>query len=189
MRAVKEVLRLWLPLAVVATVLSGLAYVLVQQSYRQNANDPQLQMARDIATRLEKGESRESLLPPTEVDMASGLAPFVIVYGDTEEPLASSASLHGKTPKPPAGVLAHVRENGESRLTWQPERGVRIASVVVRVGGAEPSFVLAGRSLREVEGRIGQTGRLTALAWIAALAGSLILVALGYVLLMERPNR
>ncbi len=43
---------------------------------------------------------------------------------------------------------------GEDRITWQPEPGIRSAVVVVHYTGATPGYVMAGRSLREVEWRI-----------------------------------
>jgi hypothetical protein len=39
----------WLPLAVAITILAGLVYATVQQSLRQGANDPQIQLAEDTA--------------------------------------------------------------------------------------------------------------------------------------------
>ena len=45
MKKMRNILRHWFPLAVVATAFCGLVYVAVQQELRQNANDPQIQMA------------------------------------------------------------------------------------------------------------------------------------------------
>jgi hypothetical protein len=55
MRRVKGILRQWLPIVVVITALSGLVYVAVQQALRQDANDPQIQMAQDAAETLARG--------------------------------------------------------------------------------------------------------------------------------------
>jgi hypothetical protein len=55
-------------------------------------------------------------------------------------------------------------------VTWQPRRGVRIASVVMRVQGSQPGFVLAGRNMREVESRIGDVGTMAGLTWMGMLA-------------------
>jgi hypothetical protein len=99
------------------------------------------------------------------------------VYSDTGEPLASSGRLHGAFPLLPSGVFDYTRQNGEDRVSWQPESGVRIAAVVVAYGGAQPGFVLAGRSLREVEIRESQVEQITAIAWLVTLAGSLVVVA------------
>ena len=164
------ILKQWLPIAAVAAVLCGLVYFAVQQALRGSANDPQIQMAEDAANSLASGTAPQTLLPPSSIDMSRSLAPFLIFYDDSGKTLVSSASLHGQTPAPPDGVFDYVRQNGDERVTWQPEPGVRIASVIVRVTGAQPGFVLAGRSLREVEKR-------TALAMTQA--GAALLFTLG----------
>jgi hypothetical protein len=103
----------------------------------------------------------------------------MIVYDDAGNVLASSVVLHGVTPDLPAGVLDYTRAYGEDRVTWQPEEGVRIAAVVVRYEGTQSGFVLAGRSLREVEVREAQTQQMAGLALVVTLAASLAAVAFG----------
>lgn len=101
----KNIPRHWLPLAVVTTALCRLVYLAVQQSLRWGANDPQIQMAEDAADTLSAGRTPESVLPAASIDVARSLAPFMIVYNDSGETLASSGLLHGQTPVLPAGVL------------------------------------------------------------------------------------
>ena len=69
-----------------------------------------------------------------------------------------------------------MKANGEERVTWQPEPGVRMATVVVRNPGPAGGFIVVGRSLSETESRIGQLGSLLFLGWAATLIGVLILV-------------
>src|SRR6202035_1968032 len=91
------------------------------------------------------------------IDIAQSLSPFLIVYDDQGAALGSNGQLNGITPVPPKGVFDYVRSHGEERLSGQPVRGphsVRIAAVVERVNGPQPGFILAGRSMREVEARI-----------------------------------
>ena len=176
-----------------ALVLAGLATVLAlalntipQQVLRLGANDPQIQMATDLAAGLSRFGVTDGLRQETlwnsgggVVDMSKSLAPFLIVYDNQGRPLGSTAQLGGQTPTPPAGVFDYVRQHGEERVSWQPVlgsvRGVRVAAVVERVEGAQPGFVLAGRNMREVEAREHLVGQLAALAWLAMLG--LILVA------------
>ena len=97
--------------------------------------------------------------------------------------VASDALLNGSTPELPAGVLDDVRKNGEDRFTWQPEPGVRIAAVVAPLPGTSEGFVLAGRSLREVELREDNIEALTLIALAVILIGMLLVVAaLQYIL-------
>lgn len=172
-----ELLKLWLPTVVVATFLAGLTYVAVQQNFRITANDPQIQIAEDAAATLTQGLSPANIVPQIQSDMSQSLAPFLIVYDDRGNPLASSVRLDGQTPKPPQGVFDSARGKGENRLTWQPKPGVRNAIVVTRFAGQKQSgYVVVGRSLRETEKREDQLLTLAELGWLAAVLGSLLTV-------------
>jgi hypothetical protein len=188
MSKIKNSLRHWLPLAVVTTMLCGLVYLAVQRSLRQGANDPQIQIAEDTAEALAAGGTPESVLPVVQVEISSSLAPFMVVYSETGEPLVSSGRLHGDTPLLPSGVFDYTRQNGEDRVSWQPESGVRIAAVVIAYGGSQPGFVLVGRSLREVEKRISQVEKITGIVWLVTLAGSLVIVAGCQLIFNNRKN-
>jgi hypothetical protein len=65
---------------------------------------------------------------------------------------------------------------GENRVTWQPEPGVRIAAVVASYSGTQSGFVMAGRSLRETERRVDQLGELIGAAWLAGMVAVTVLV-------------
>jgi hypothetical protein len=189
MQKIKNILRQWFPLAIVITAVCGLVYLAVQQELRQTANDPQIQIAEDTAAALENGTPVESLVPVEKVAIERSLAPFVMVFDDRGEVLGSSALLLGRVPQLPAGIFDYVRTHGEDRVTWEPEPSVRIAAVVVRCQGAQPGFVLAGRSLREVEVREGNAELEAGAAWIVTLAASLAAVALGEFLFAERHKK
>jgi hypothetical protein len=140
-------------------------------------------MAEDIASQLENGGTTASAVPTNPVDLGNSLATFVILFNDQGAQTGSSARLHGQSPQLPGGVLEYVRQHGEDRLTWQPEPGVRIAAVATGYSGANPGFVLVGRSMREVEKRIGQIELLCGIAWIVTLGLTLIVIAAGEYLL------
>lgn len=163
----------WIPLALTATVLSLFIYGAVQQAIRQAANDPQIQLAEDAAGRLNAGQSAQAVLLPDTVDMGVSLAPFMIIYDESGSVRASSVSLHGQVPILPSRVLRAVRDGGEDRFTWQPEPRNRNAVVVTRYSaGAQSGFVLAGRSLREVEKREEHIRNLITLGLVVALLGA-----------------
>jgi len=168
-----------LVLAGLATVLALALYAIPQQVLRQGANDPQIQLAGDLVAKLEQGATPTEAVPAGSVDMARSLSPFVIAYDDFGHPLASQAQLDGSTPAPPVGVFDYVRQHGEERVSWRPRPGVRIAAIVQRVGGAHAGFVLAGRSLREVEAREEQVEQMAGLAW-AVMLGLIVLGTAGY---------
>jgi hypothetical protein len=152
-------------------------YLAVQQLWRHSANDPQLQMARDIALRLDRGDPINAVVPADPVDMRQSLAPFVMILDDAGTVVASSGRLGAQPRTVPAGVLNFVRQQGEERVTWQPEMDVRIATVVVRRAGSSPGFVIVGRSLLESERRTSQFQQLVGLAWLATVVALFVMVA------------
>jgi len=171
-----RIARSWIPLAFVATVLCGFVYGGIQQTYRNGADDPQLQMAADGAAALAAGATPASLVGTGEVNLRDGLAPFTVVYGQDKKPVAGNGRLDGALPIPPAGVLEAAAVSSRNRVTWQPRSGVRIATVVVPVADGR-GWVLAGRSLREAERRVEQLGWMAVAAWLVAVAGSLVLAS------------
>lgn len=173
---VRQIIRGWLSMAAVTTVLCGLIFTMAQQVLRLSGNDPQIQMAEDAADRLAAGEPLAAVAPTGTVDLAHSLAPFMIVYDDQGTALAATGLLHGQPPALPGGVLDYVRQKGEGRLSWQPEPGARFAAVVARVAGARPGFVLVARSLREIENRETTAQQLAAVGWVGALGLSLVMV-------------
>lgn len=170
----KEIMRRWLPLAFIATIMAGLVYGAVQQSYRQSANDPQIQMAEDAAAAIASGAPAQSVVASTSINIADDLAPYVVVYNSSGAPIAGNGMLNGALPALPQGVFTYVAQEGADRFTWQPEAGVRSAVVVIPVNGGS-GFVMAGRSLREVEIRESMLEATVGAAWIVAVIGSLLL--------------
>ena len=170
----KSILRIWIPIAVASSFLSAVIYLTVQQNYRQNVNDPQIQMAEDLALLLQNGKSPQDIIGQTQVDLNKSLQTFIIIYNELGKPLVSQAVLDGRIPTPPVGVFTYTREKKEDRLTWEPKVGVREAAVLVRFDGANPGYVLVGRSLREVEQRESQLTMHVGLGLLATLIGSLI---------------
>lgn len=157
---------IFLPLAVLATGLAGTVYVVAQQSLRLGANSPQVQLAEDAAQALDAGAAPAQVTGPATVDVARSLAPFVVVYDQAGMPQAASGQLDGAMPTPPKGVLDAAEAGVPNRVTWQPRRGLRIATVTARWSGGT---VLAGRSLREEERLDSQAFLLVAVGWAATL--------------------
>ena len=166
---------LWVPMAVAVTGLAALVYVAVQQDLRQNANDPQVQMAEDAAAALDAGAPPPSLVSSKTVDLARSLAPYLMIFDASGNVVVSSAELHGQPPQFPASVFNDAR-GGQDRISWQPEPGVRSAVVV------QPwhdGFVVAGRSLRLVEEREQRVLLLSAFVWLLTLAATAVAALVG----------
>ncbi len=163
----------WIPWAVGLTLLFGAMYGISQQVLRQSANDPQIQIAEDTAAAINAGEPVTVFNSQTKTDIATSLSPYLVIYNASGVVVASTALLNGAPLAVPQGVLQSASasgSNGENRLTWQPQPGVRSAIVVIPVKGVFNGFVVAGRSLRETENREDHIGLIALAAWFVSLA-------------------
>ena len=166
----------WLPFAVTIVGLCALVYATVLQNYRQSLDDPQIQLAQDAASFIDRGAKPETIVPNNQTNIAESLAPWIAVYDASGNPIASSGVLDGTPPKPPQGVFTDLGEesaeskNVERRLSWQPQPGVRQAIVIVKT---DSGFVVTDRNMREVEERIGQLSQTIFIAMILLLAATL----------------
>lgn len=158
-------IRVFLILSVIVTLTFGAIYFAVQQNYRLTANDPQIQISESMANMLSEGQDISPFLPAQKADLNKSLATFVIVYNDAQEATVSSALLDGQIPELPKGVLDNAKR-GQNRVTWQPKEGVRIASVITKYDGG---YVLAGRSLREVEARVALLTKKILTIWLVTI--------------------
>lgn len=156
------------PFVIVVTFLSVLSYGIGQQVLRQTADDTQVQMAEDAASLLSAGQQTDSVVSGQKIDMSKSLAPFLIVYDAQGQVVAASGAINGKVPSLPSGVLDSAR-SGEDHITWQPSGAVRDAVVVVAYNGKQSGFVLAGKSLREVEKHESEITTMVFLMWAVCL--------------------
>lgn len=157
---------------------------------RSSANDPQIQMAEDAADAISSGHAFENVLPKVRVDISKSLAPYLIIYDNQGHIFSSSATLHGKVPQLPDGVFSETQKRGELRFTWEPLQGVRQAVVLIAYPGVNSGYVLAGRSLREVENRMDDLGIAILAGWITSFIVSFIVVWISvYFLSKEKKKR
>lgn len=168
--------------AVILTILFGTVYLTEQRSLRMNANDSIIQLAQGAAAKLNAGASPSSLTIGN-VNMASSLAPFLIIYNTIGRVVAGSGYLHGSIPVIPFEVLAPTNTTRESLVTWQPAAGVRDATDTV---AANHYYVLSGWSLREVESSQAKVFKLTLLGWLASL---IVLLLTAFILYPRKHHR
>ena len=181
----RTTIAIFLPLAVLATCLCGLIFVVVQQDLRSGANDPQQQMAEDAARQLRAGVAPAVIVSGPTVDLATSLAPFLVIYGPDGTVLGTNGELDGQEPIIPRGVLESARATGIDKVTWQPRSGVRIATVNVPWPGGT---VTAGRSLRVVEEQESSLETVVGAAWLMTLAAVAIASILVAWIVAERPD-
>lgn len=175
----------WMPLAFLSTLFCGLVYITVQQNLRSSANDPQIQMAEDTAFALTSGKSTQALLPREQIDIRKSLAPYIIIFDESGKPILSSAILDGKIPLPPGKLFTDIhKQPHEIQFTWEQQRGIRSAAVMTSYGN-NAGFVLAGRSLREIEKRENNLVSEVFIVWIVSLLGTLSLGVVSEMLLRK----
>ncbi|HUD11366.1 MAG TPA: hypothetical protein VMS08_03070 [Candidatus Saccharimonadia bacterium] len=155
----------WAGASLILVIIFGTMYGIVQQSQRRAANDPQIQLAQDAATALNRGASPRQVVNG-HVNMQESLAPFVIVYNKSGQVVVGSGYLGGTIPKVPYGVLTAANNKPYWFVTWQPQTNVRIAAVSVT---ASNYYVLSGRSLTVVEVNEQHTLRIALLGAVAAM--------------------
>jgi hypothetical protein len=140
----------------------------VQQSYRNEANEPQLLLATNAVQRLDAGASPASVTLGTPIDLAANLDTHITVYDHAGRVEASTARLNGRVPQPPSGMLDAAYHKTANILTWQPRSGVRVAAVVMAWKGGT---VLVGRSLKYVEMWEDDLNKITGFGCLLGLFG------------------
>ena len=172
-------------------IISGiilLIYASVQQAHRSAANDPQIQIARDISNALNEDKSIKSLVPADTIDIAESFAVFAEIFDRTGKPIQSTGLLNGAALQPPQGIFDFTKANDEDVLTWQPQKDVRMAMVFEKVNSPYVGFVAVGRSLKETEVRESNLVKMIGIAWIACMA-VLLLHLLAQVYLDKKTNK
>lgn len=175
---------LWLTVTLLVTGGAALIDLSVQQDYRQSANDPQIQIAQDLAATLKNQIASCDHLGPT-IDINATLSPFVIVYDQNGKAINSCAPgtsatvtglINGHLPTLPSGVISYALAHGQDRFTWQPSPGLRFAAVLTHFQGTQNGFVLAARSLHEIELRERQLNTNVLIALLAAY----VVISIGF---------
>jgi hypothetical protein len=137
-----------------------------QQVYRSSANDPQTEVAAQVVSFLNAGVAPQQLMAGQPVDMATSLSTYVSVFDKSGNVLVSTARLNNKVPSPPKGILETANLKGENIVTWQPQKGVRCAAVILPY---KNGTVLVARSLRLTEQRIAKLGAMVLVVWVVTM--------------------
>lgn len=172
----KRVIKYWVMTVAIITLLTGLVYGSVQHTIRMDANDPQIQMAEDAAAALSAGKAPDVVLPTDTIDIRQSLAPFMIIFNNTGKPLASSGMINGITPDFPQGVFDFVRQHGQDRVTWETREGLRFATIVTQYSGDKGGYIVAARSLREVEKREDYIFMMSVGVWVFSMIASFVIL-------------
>lgn len=176
----RQSVRLWLLAVTIGGGLLLFAYVAVQQSLRLGLNDPQWQIAEDAANKLNQGTAPASVVPTTIVDESKSLSPFVTIVDSDGKVLASSGKIGDKVPLPPTSAFPDSQKRTNKWFSWQHDNGqVRDAAVIVPyASGNNSGYVLAARSMSQVEDTIGHITLLAGLTLLGVILAPAIILFL-----------
>src|SRR6185312_10336453 len=117
--------------------------------------------------------AEDGMIASGTININQSLAPYMVAYDASGHPIAGNGMLDGSLANLPPGVFAYTAAHGEDRFTWQPRPGLRQA--VVLVSSSNGGFIMAGRSLRDVETREEQASHESGAIWLFTVGGLLIL--------------
>lgn len=146
------------------SIIMLLIYATVQQTSRSAANDPQMQMARDIARDIRYTRTYR-YYSDSAIDAGQSLSTFMQLYNNKGELLFSGGTVHGRAPQIPEGVLNNAKLHQENAVTWQPAADVRLATVAAYTSRPDTAYVVIARSLQEVETREARLTQMVILSW------------------------
>jgi len=151
-----------------------------QQVLRRGADRQPEQLATTLSAELAHSDNRSFTLPSPPQDIGSsawlnGNTAFAAVFDASGQVVASNATFDNALPQPPRGIFTTIRARGLYKVTWQPQRGVRIALTGREIPGG--GFVLAGQSLLSAEARTARFDSFLKVMWaVLLLACGIILV-------------
>ncbi len=182
---------IFLLLVILATVLLGTVHLSVKQVYRSNANDPQVEVVEQVSGIIKQDIPLDAIIGQSEqIDLATNLGLFVMIFDKDKKMVGSSMTLDGQVPTPPDSAFEGAKQPEGNRFTWQPKDDVRVAAVFKAVD--DKGYVLAGRSLKEVESREIELTRVVVIGWVISVVISLLLSLVpkprGNVTLIEETN-
>ncbi len=145
--------------------------------FRQQANDPQIEVTEQVAGIVRQGVPIDAIVSSAEqIDLNSSKALFVMIFDNERSLAGSSAQLNGEAPSVPSEVFDKTNEMGEYRFDFEPSENLKFAGVMKKID--DSAYVLAGRSLSEMETRAAALEQPLWIGWIISVLLSLLLTAL-----------
>jgi len=146
---VKRQLLIWLLLTFILALSILTSYFFVQQAGRSTINLPLIQSVQVIKESLALGVTAEQVLAGREIDLSVNQNPFITLYSINKKVIGSNSHYKDGILLIPNGILDRSAREGEVRVTWQPKKELRFASVTEFVPGF--GYISVAQSLKEVE--------------------------------------
>jgi len=153
-------------------------FVIMRQTGRLKINRPLVAMIDEAIVKLGKGAEITSVIPRKNIDMTLDNEEYMIIINERGEVAAGSIRLEGITPIPPKGVLDYAKDRGINRVAWQPKKGIRSAIVVKPY---PHGWILAGRSLKEVETEEKNWMKVLGIFWAGTMTAGWLVIKKGIV--------
>lgn len=156
-------------------LITSIAYVMVQQTIRDEANDAPIDLAQNISETVEReptileNQQQSQTVDPTKSDSM-----FIQVYKDDGSLAFSTLQIGQDKPTLSKSDLEASKNQRKAFTTWAPTNDVRLATVISRYEGNQPGYVVTGKSLAQAERRINNLTRTAALGAVAASVITLI---------------
>lgn len=168
---------IFLTLVLLISVIFVAICVSARTVFRQNANDPQVEVTDQVASIVRQGVPLDAIVSGAEqIDLATSKALFVVVYDGDRNLVGSSATFNGDNPQIPGDALDKAKQAEDYRFDWQPDNGLKFGLVAKAID--DQAFVVAGRSLTEMENRAAALHLPLWIGWVAAVLVALLLTAL-----------
>lgn len=169
-----NMIKKWFWIAVISFFVC--TYIVGQQILRMGgANEPQIKDVGEMAIRLNGGLEPKYVIPKENVNFKNSENLFAMVFDKDKKMIATNADLRDYLAGPPGGVLDNAKDMRINKVTWQPEKGVRLAIVAMPFNNG---WVLEGRSLKSVEKNVDN--------WRLAIMGTWIISVAIFVILKKR---
>jgi hypothetical protein len=165
----------WILLAFLLGLSILTSYFFVQQEGRSSINIPLIQIGQSVKESLATGMTTTQILSGHEIDLSHNQNPFITLYSVNKKVIGSNSHYSKRTLLIPSGILDRSRSEGEVRVTWQPTKHLRFASVTDYVSGF--GYITVAESLKEVESlAVANLWRALALWIFGAIATAVGLV-------------
>ena len=153
------------------SVICLLSYTVGQQVNRLNANLVPYQLANEAKIKLDAGIGVTALFDAQKTDFVKSMLPFTTIYDRNKQPVASTTLKDGVIPQIQTGVLDQAKQKGVNKVSWQPQNGLRFATVSIPY---DNGYVVSGQSLTEYENIVDNLGKMVLLAWVSLSAFSIL---------------
>lgn len=172
-----RIVAIFLTLVVIISIVFVTICYTARGVMRQSANDPQVEVTDQVASIIRQGAPLDQIISAAEqVDLGDSQALFVMIFDKDKKLVGTSATLNGQPISIPDEAFDRAKAGSDYRFTREPQQGSRFALVVKAVD--DSGYVVAGRSLAEMEKRATNLYQPLWIGWVLSVLAALFLASL-----------